>query len=62
MEVIEKIIADSPAHLHTHGQLWLEHEPEQSALIATLASTHGFTCVTHTDQYEVERYSCLVLQ
>ncbi|MFT7507033.1 MAG: release factor glutamine methyltransferase [Acidimicrobiales bacterium] len=62
MECIQKIIAQDPAYLTTNGQLWIEHEPEQSKSIQILAQTHGYMCATHRDQYAVERYSILVLQ
>ena len=62
MECIEKIINQAPAHLNSGGQLWIEHEPEQSASIQDIASKAGFACSTHTDQYNAERYSILVLQ
>ncbi|MEY3783891.1 MAG: modification methylase HemK [Candidatus Parcubacteria bacterium] len=62
LELINLIIAEAPIHLLPHGQLWLEHEPEQSAAIQTLGSQHGFLVTTHSDQYNVERYSILVLQ
>lgn len=62
VEVIEQLIKATPAHLKPTGQLWIEHEPEQSTFIQNHASEHGFICTTHTDQYGVERYSILVLQ
>lgn len=62
MELIERIIQDAPDHLLPHGQLWIEHEPEQSRAIQSLGGARNFTTTTHTDQYEVERYSVLVLQ
>jgi release factor glutamine methyltransferase len=62
LEVIQKIIEEAPKHLERHGQLWLEHEPEQSEAIRNLAREHGFVCTTHHDQYGIERYSVLVLQ
>jgi release factor glutamine methyltransferase len=62
LEVIQTIIEEAPKHLETNGQLWLEHEPEQSEAIRNLARTHKFTCTTQHDQYGVERYSVLVLQ
>ena len=62
MEIIERIVAGARASLAPHGQLWLEHEPEQSAAISALAHTHHFSCETKKDQYEVERYSILVIQ
>lgn len=62
LEVIQKIIEEAPKHLERHGQLWIEHEPEQSVAIRNLARANKFTCTTQTDQYDVERYSVLVLQ
>ena len=62
LEVIQKIIEEAPKHLERHGQLWIEHEPEQSVAIRNLAREHKFMCTTHHDQYGVERYSVLVLQ
>jgi HemK-like putative methylase len=62
LEVIQKIIEESPKHLERYGQLWLEHEPEQSIAIRNLARSNSFTCTTHHDQYGIERYSVLVLQ
>ena len=62
MECISSIIKSAPNHLQPHGQLWIEHEPEQTAVIHALAVSHGFSSTTHTDQYNTERYSILVLQ
>ena len=62
LEVIQSIINQAPNHLKSGGQLWLEHEPEQSLAIKTLANENGFSCTTQKDQYGVERYSVLVLQ
>ena len=62
MDVITEIITQAPKHLVRGGQLWLEHEPEQTPAITTLALNNGFTTVTHKDQYNVERYTILVLQ
>ncbi|MCA9367901.1 HemK family protein methyltransferase, partial [Candidatus Kaiserbacteria bacterium] len=62
LEVIEQIIENAPNHLKTGGQLWIEHEPEQAAALATLATQHNFSCTTYKDQYDVLRYSVLVLQ
>lgn len=61
-ELIERIIAEAPAHLHPHGQLWIEHEPEQEALIKSLGTKTSFSVSTHPDQYSTQRYSILVLQ
>ena len=62
LEIIAQLITDAPAHLQPGGQLWIEHEPEQSEAIAKQAAKHHFTATTHKDQYGVERYSILVLQ
>lgn len=62
LDVITQIITDAPRHLSLGGQLWLEHEPEQSTAILNLGSTHGFSVTTHTDQFATLRYSVLVLQ
>lgn len=62
MEIITQLIIDAPSHLQPGGQLWIEHEPEQSKAITQLASAHGFANATHKDQFGIERYSILVLQ
>ena len=62
MEVIEEIIKRAPLFLNPHGQLWLEHEPEQTKAINALASEYGFSAIAYNDQYGVSRYSVLVLQ
>lgn len=62
LEIIEKMIRQAPTHLNPGGQLWIEHEPEQSNAIQTLGTEHGFSVTTHKDQYDTERYSILVLQ
>ncbi len=60
MEIIERIIAGARASLApAHGQLWLEHEPFQTAAILQLAHQHGFIVTTHLDQYGTARYSVL---
>lgn len=61
-ELIEKIIVAAPLFLKSGGQLWLEHEPEQVALVVCAAKQAGFlTSTTHTDQYGVDRYSVLTV-
>jgi release factor glutamine methyltransferase len=62
MEIIVQLIVEAKYHLVPDGRVWIEHEPEQSKEIAIVASAHGFTTETHTDQYESERYSILMLQ
>lgn len=62
MELIERIISEAPQYLSANGQLWIEHEPEQSEMISKLAD--GRFAATHTfpDQYGIERYSILNLK
>jgi release factor glutamine methyltransferase len=61
MEIIDRIIKEAPKNLNPQGQLWIEHEPEQSEQIAKLG--YGkFATTTHKDQYDILRYSILVLQ
>ncbi len=60
MEIIERIIADAPRYLSPEGELWIEHEPEQSSAIQSLAPTHGFVCRTVRDQFGIERLSTLM--
>jgi release factor glutamine methyltransferase len=62
LEVIQTIIETAPRYLKRYGQLWIEHEPEQSLAIRSLARENGFICTTQLDQYKIERYSILVLQ
>jgi release factor glutamine methyltransferase len=53
MELIEKIILEAPKYLNPGGVLYIEHEPEQTEKIKTLAKHVG----TFKDQFGVERYS-----
>lgn len=62
MEIIEDIITRAPLYLRLRGQLWIEHEPEQSEIIKELGEHSNFQTTTHKDQYGVERFSVLVLQ
>jgi release factor glutamine methyltransferase len=59
MELIERIITKAPQYLAEQGELWIEHEPEQSAHIAGLAHQHGMVATVHMDQYQTERFSVL---
>jgi len=61
MEIITRIITEAPHHLTPIGQLWIEHEPAQVEAIAALAHNHGFSCVTHPDQYDTPRFSVLTM-
>jgi len=62
LEVIEQLIVSAADHLTRSGQLWIEHEPEQVPGIAAIAEAHNFACTSHPDQYDVMRYSILVVQ
>lgn len=62
LKLISKIIATAPNHLKPAGELWLEHEPEQTPFIHSLGTKHNFMVTTRPDQYGVDRYSILVLQ
>lgn len=60
IEIIERVIKHSHAHLASGGLLYLEHEPEQKDAIATLAKFYGFKTVTsYFDQYGTIRYTRL---
>lgn len=59
MEIIYTILKDSINYLNADGQLWIEHEPEQSAAIQNSAEAAGFRAITHKDQYGVDRFSVL---
>jgi release factor glutamine methyltransferase len=59
MELIERIVIESPMHVRNGGQLWIEHEPEQVTRIHELAREHSFVVSTCKDQYGVDRYSIL---
>ena len=61
LELISKIILTAPNFLVPGGSLYIEHEPEQSKVIQELAH-NTFIVTTHQDQYNLERYTKLVLQ
>lgn len=61
MDIITRIINEAPDFLSTGGELWIEHEPEQVELIKSLASDR-FEVITYVDQYQIPRFSKLVLQ
>lgn len=59
MELIESIITGAGVHLAPGGELWLEHEPEQTGAIHRLAREHGHSVETKQDQHGIERFSIL---
>lgn len=61
LALIERIIKEAPNYLYPQGTLYIEHEPEQAAVINTLADSH-FIIHTQNDQYGLARCSTLVLR
>lgn len=61
-ELLLNIVAGAPPFLKRHGELWLEHEPEQQSTIHAVATQYGFRTIHHMDQFGTIRYSRLVLQ
>lgn len=61
-EIIKQVIVKCGSHLNPGGSLYLEHEPEQSQLIAKLGQASGLITTTHQDQYKTERFSRLLIQ
>ncbi len=62
MEIISKIISQAEHFLKPGGQLWIEHEPEQTSEISLLAHEFGFAPTSYQDQYQTIRYSVLMVQ
>ncbi len=58
-DIIQEIIAKTRLFLTPEGTLFIEHEPEQTSLIAAYAEKHNLTAVAHNDQYNIPRYSVL---
>ncbi len=61
-ELISRIIEGAPDHLEPGGQLWIEHEPEQTSAIHSLSLERYASVRTEKDQYDVERFSILTLR
>ncbi|OGG86063.1 hypothetical protein A2392_01195 [Candidatus Kaiserbacteria bacterium RIFOXYB1_FULL_46_14] len=59
VELIARLIAEAPQYLSDNGQLWIEHEPEQTEMISKLAFDNLGSIQTLPDQYGIERYSIL---
>ena len=59
MEIIERIIYESPKFLTKDGTLVIEHEPEQTSQIHELAKPRDFASRAFPDQYGIERYTRL---
>jgi release factor glutamine methyltransferase len=60
--IIIKIITTAKKYLRQNGELWVEHEPFQSEAIVELGVQMGFDVHTQVDQYNIERWSILVLK
>ncbi len=60
LDIINDIINTAAEYLNPGGQLWIEHEPEQSTTIRQSAEAKGFRASTHPDQYGIERFSVLM--
>ena len=61
LELIERIVREAPKFLRPHGVLIIEHETEQAEYIAQLAREVGFNAETHLDQFQVKRFTRMVL-
>ncbi len=60
MELITRIIEESPDFLKRGGTLYLEHEPEQAEIILHQAKMRGYAEITaHKDQYEAIRMTSM---
>jgi release factor glutamine methyltransferase len=57
--LIEKTIVGAKEHLLPHGELWLEHDPEQAERLTKLGKKLGFKVITNADQYGNLRYSVM---
>ncbi len=57
--LIEKALRGLPLHLKKGGSAWIEHEPEHTERIQSLARSLGYVATTHKDQYDTERYSII---
>ncbi len=57
ISIISKIIKEATPFLSPTGVLYIEHEPEQSAFIASIASEYKFTSHSYSDQFAVLRYT-----
>jgi HemK-like putative methylase len=57
MELIERIIKEASNHLTPRGTLYIEHEPEQVALIQKVGEELGFMVESQKDQYGIFRYT-----
>ncbi len=61
MEYICRIIRETHQYLAPGGLLYIEHEPEQTLGILTLAKSLPYaSCNTYPDQYQRDRYTRLV--
>lgn len=57
INIISEIMKEATPFLTPTGILYIEHEPEQSASIASIASEYEFTSRSYFDQFAVLRYT-----
>jgi release factor glutamine methyltransferase len=57
LDLIRTILTQARQQLTATGILFIEHEPEQTEALQKLAFEALLTATTHTDQYNVPRYS-----
>ncbi len=61
MKYISRILTETPHFLAKNGVLYIEHEPEQTEAVHTLADSLSYTsCQTHNDQFRLLRYTRLL--
>lgn len=61
MDIIASIINKASNYLKPQGEIWIEHEPEQTKAIWFLAKSQ-YKAKTQIDQYGAERFTQLMLQ
>jgi release factor glutamine methyltransferase len=60
MEYIARIIEEAPQHLAARGVLYIEHEPEQTKALHTLAQPFPYASrETYQDEWQLDRYTRL---
>jgi len=59
MEYISRILKEAPRYLAQSNVLYIEHEPEHTARIHTLAQSLYASRETYADQWQINRYTRL---
>lgn len=62
MEIITRLLQQTPLFLTPSGILFFEHEPEQVPYIHEYAETCGLKAFVQRDQYGIERYSSVQIR